>query len=70
MLDSCGIDEDGPGPIDEEHATVSVPESTLALTEEQCNQLSVQVTPLVDDGNCSINWYLLCLELLEQFGYS
>ena len=70
MLDSYGIDQDGPVPIDEENATVSVPESTLALTEEQCHQLSVQVTPLVNDDNFGINWYILSLELLEQFGYS
>ena len=69
MLHSYGVDEDGPVPIDEVNATVSVPESTLDLTEEQCQQLTTQVMPLAEDENFGINWYILSLELLEQFGY-
>lgn len=53
--ENYGIDEEGMGTRDDEG--VSIPHSTISLSEEQSSQLHQQINPMTDDRNFGIDLY-------------
>ena len=55
VSENYGIDEEGLGALDDEG--VSIPRSTISLSEEQISQLHQQINPTTDDRNFGIDLY-------------
>ena len=58
-----GIDEEGMG---EEDEGVSIPCSTISLSEEQNSQLHHQINPMADDRNFGIDLYQQVVIFLDN----
>ena len=60
----CGVDSEGPSPVEDEDYQVAVPEININLTDEQNKQLCNSCDPLQNDGNCGKNIFAHCKDLL------
>ena len=62
-----GIDFDEPVQNVLSDNDVIVPETTIALTNDQLQELEHSINPLSDDGNYGINHYLNTIDILKGF---
>lgn len=60
-----GIDWDGPVGS-EDNRLVEVPATPSPISDEDLQQLSEQINPLVDDGNYGINTFIDTLQAVES----
>ena len=59
-----GLDDDGPVPQLQTNNNVTVPRSSVELTDEDRAILALSVDPLVDDGNHGIHLYLQTMQII------
>ena len=62
--ENYGIDEEGMGEPDDEG--ISIPRSTICLSEEQNSQLHQQINAMADDRNFGIDLYQQVVVYLEN----
>ena len=59
-----GLDDDGPVPQLQTNNNVTVPRSSVELTDEDRAILALSLDPLVDDGNHGIHLYLQTMQII------
>ena len=61
-----GLDEEGATQQDGDDEGVSIPSSSIQLSDDQMQLLQQQVNPLSDDANFGINLYQQVLQFLHN----